>query len=59
MDTDTTSHSDRYRAIASELRLLARKMKLAKAAEELRLMAINYERLAEQLETVSYPADED
>jgi hypothetical protein len=34
-------------------------MKLAKAAEELRLMAINYERLAEQLETVSYPADED
>ena len=59
MDTDTTSHSDRYRAIASEPRLLAREMKLAKAAEELHLMAINYERLAEHLEAVSCPADED
>jgi hypothetical protein len=33
-------------------------MKPAKAAEELRLMAINYERLAEQLEAVSYPAED-
>ena len=40
-------------------RRLAREMKLAKAAEELRLMTINYERLAEHLEAVSYPADED
>jgi hypothetical protein len=59
VDTYTMRHSDRYRAIASELRLIAPKMKLAKAAEELRLMAITYERLAEHHEAVSYPADED
>lgn len=47
MDTDTTSHCDRYRAIANELRLLAPKTKLAEAADELRLLAVSYERLAE------------
>jgi len=59
VDTDATSHSDRYRAIARELRGLALKMKLATAADELRLMALSYERRAEDLEVVSYPANED
>jgi hypothetical protein len=55
VDTDMTSHCDRYRAIANELRLLAPRMKLAKAADELRLMAVSYERLAERLEAAPYP----
>jgi len=59
VDTDSTSHSDRYRAIASELRGLAVKMKIAKADDELRLMALSYERLAEHLEAVRDPANED
>jgi len=59
VDTDATSHSDRYRAIANELRGLALKVKIAKAADELHLMALSYERLAEHLEAVRYPANED
>lgn len=50
MDTDFTSHCDRYRAIANELRHLAPKMKLAEAAHELHLLAASYETLAEHLE---------
>jgi hypothetical protein len=34
-------------------------MKIAKAADELRLMALSYERLAEHLEAVRDPANED
>jgi len=38
---------DHYRAIANELRLVVLRMKHPEAAEELRLLASNYERLAE------------
>ena len=53
MDATTTSraHDHHYRDIANELRLIVLKMKQAEAAEELRLLAIRYERLAEQRET--------
>lgn len=54
MDTDTISHCDRYRAIAKELRALAPKMKLREAADELRLLAVGYERLAKRLEAAPY-----
>jgi hypothetical protein len=48
MDATTTSraHEHHYRDIANELRLIVLKMKQAEAAEELRLLAIRYERLA-------------
>jgi len=38
---------DHYRAIANELRLVVLRMKHPEAAEELRLLASKYERLAE------------
>jgi hypothetical protein len=58
VDTDTISHCDRYRAIAKELRLLAPKMKLAEAADEMRLLAFGYERLAAHLEAAAGTSDD-
>jgi hypothetical protein len=55
VDTNTISHCDRYRVIAKELRLLAPKMKLAEAADDLRLLAFGYERLADHLEAAPHP----
>ncbi len=58
MDTDATrrAQSDRYREIATELHLLVSKMKHAEVAEQLRLLAASYERLAEHAETgAPYP----
>lgn len=61
MDTDgtKTEDHDRYRAIANELRLLIPNMMYAEVAEQLRLLAVSYERLAEHAEAMSYPANED
>ncbi len=55
MDTHATrrAQSDRYREIAKELHLLVSKMKHAEVAEQLRLLAISYERLAEHAEELS------
>jgi hypothetical protein len=39
---------DHYRAIANELRLIVLRMKHPEAAEKLRLLARNYERLADR-----------
>ena len=52
MDTDdsTRAQCDRYRAIADALRFVVRIMTHAEAAEELRLLAVSYERLAEHAE---------
>jgi len=47
---------DHYRAIANELRLIVLRMKHAQAAEELRILAGSYERLAEYAETAPHPA---
>lgn len=41
---------DHYHAIANELRLIVLRMKHAEAAEELRVLADSYERLAEHAE---------
>ena len=61
MDSDTTKRalSERYREMAKELRLLLPKMKQPAAAEELRLLAVRYERLAEHAEAVSDSANDD
>ena len=61
MDATTTSraHDDHYRDIANELRLIVLKMKQAEAAEELRLLAIRYERLGARVEAAFYPANDD
>lgn len=61
MDTDgtKTEDHDRYRAIANELRLLIPNMIYAEVAEELRLLAASYERLAEHAVAMSSPASED
>jgi hypothetical protein len=56
VDTDDSKRAqcDRYRAIADALRLVVSKMKHAEAAEELRLLAVSYERLAEYAESAPY-----
>lgn len=52
MNTDDLKRAqcDRYRAIADALRFVVTRMKHAEAAEELRLLALSYERLAEHAE---------
>jgi len=57
----TSRHAqwDHYRAIANELRLIVLRMKHAEAAQELRRLAVSYERLAQHADGVSYPANED
>jgi hypothetical protein len=52
VDTDDSKRAqcDRYRAIADALRVVVQNMKHAEAAEELRLLAVSYERLAEHAE---------
>ena len=62
MDTDDSKRAqcDRYRAIADALRLVVSQMKHAEAAEELRVLAVSYERLAEHAESAFYaPQDID
>jgi Arc/MetJ-type ribon-helix-helix transcriptional regulator len=41
---------DRYRTMANEIRALLPRLSQSEAIEELRLLAIRYERLAEHLE---------
>ena len=57
MDTDDSKRAqcDRYRAIADALRLVVSQMKHAEAAEELRVLALGYQRLAEHAEAATYP----
>ncbi len=58
VDADATRpvQCDRYREIAKEIHLLVSKMKHAEAAEELRLLAVSYEGLAEHAEaTAGFP----
>ncbi|HET9644450.1 MAG TPA: hypothetical protein VFP68_14110, partial [Burkholderiaceae bacterium] len=52
---DTDGQSERYREMANELRLLVPKMKDAGVAEQLRLLAVSYERLAEHADAAPYP----
>ena len=54
MDTDATerAQSGHYREMADELRGLIPKMKYAEVAEQLRRLAVSYERLAEHAERV-------
>lgn len=57
VDTTKTGRCDHHRAIANELRLIVLRMKHTQAAEELRLLAARYERLAEHAEAVRYPTN--
>ena len=59
VDMYISRHRRRYRELANELRLLVFKMKHTEAAEELRLLAARYERLAEHAEAVTDSANED
>lgn len=45
---------DRYRAMANEIRALLPGLSHSEAAEDLRLVAIRYERLAERLEAAPW-----
>jgi len=56
VDTDDNirAQCDRYRAIAAALRFVVPKIQHADAAEELRLLAVSYERLAEHAERARY-----
>jgi hypothetical protein len=55
--TDSTNRavSERYREIANELRLLVPTMKYSEVAEQLCLLAVSYERLAEHAEGAPHP----
>jgi hypothetical protein len=47
MDPDSRAHGQLYREIAKQLRLLTQRLKYAEAADELSLLAAQYERLAD------------
>lgn len=52
VDTTERVRCDHYREIANELRLIVLGMKHTEVAEELRLLAARYERLAQHAEVV-------
>ena len=58
VDATRSGRRDHHRTIANELRLIVLKMKHTQSAEELRLLADRYERLAEHAQPMSYPANE-
>ena len=59
VDAPRHARCDHYRAVANELRLIVLRVKHAKVAEALRVLADSYERLAEHTEAVSYPPNEE
>ena len=56
-DTDATRRTEckRYRETATDIRALIPAAKDPEAAEELRRLALGYQRLAEYLEATPYP----
>ena len=57
MDTDSHAHRQVYREIAGHLRLVSLRLKYAEAADELSLLAAQYERLAEYGAQAASPLD--
>ena len=58
-DAARRAECDRYREMAEDIRKLVPHMKHVEAAEDMRLLAVHYEALAEYVEAAPYPLQEE